>query len=145
MEDDDRPMVDRQLAKALLELVTVGDVRRGVSFARLVRECPDIRLVPAPPLQLVRGCANQDPIRPAVEPLDVAQLGKLSPAADECLLDSILGKIGVPENEPRDDQEAVHLTRGKLSERLPVSLPRSLDEDLPHACRRARADPLTGC
>jgi hypothetical protein len=100
--------------------------------------------VSAPTRILVGRGVHQDPVEPAVEPLDVSQLWKLSPAANEGLLYGIVGEVGVAQNEPRDGHEPIDLAGGQLAERLPIPAPRSFNEVLPHVDRPARAGHSTG-
>ena len=132
VEDHDRAVVDREMPKASLELVPVREVSRTVRHRRFHPDGLNGALVaPAPPV-LIRGRAQEDPIQPRVEALDVAQLRKLPPAANKRLLDGILGQVLVAEDQPGNRVEAVDLAGGELPEGFSISPLRSLDKVSPH-------------
>ena len=106
----------------------VGTVRGAIADRRLHPDGPDGPIVSPPAPILVGRGPHQDPVQPAVEPLDVAQLGQLTPAADERLLDGVLGELRVAQDESGDRMEAVDLAGSELPEGLPIPEPRSLDE-----------------
>ena len=62
-------------------------------------------------IRLIRDSANEDPIQPAVEAIDIAQVWRLPPAANERLLHRVVGVIGIAHDQPGDNQEALDLTR----------------------------------
>ena len=69
-----------------------------------------------------------------IEALDVAELGQLAPAADEGLLDGILGEVRVSQDQTSDRVETVDLASGEQPER--VSIPgAALARRAPVACR----------
>jgi hypothetical protein len=136
VEHHDGSVVDRQAFEAGLELVAVRDVSTPIRDGRFGARRLDGDLEPPPPVDLVLRGTDEDPVQPAVEAGDVAELGELAPAPDERLLDRILGEIRVAQHEPGDRVEAVHLARGELPERLAVTLPRSFDEVLSHRLHR---------
>jgi len=97
------------------------------------------------PTVLVGGRAHEDPVEPAIETLDVAQLGQLAPAPDERLLDGVLGEVRVAQDESGNRVEAVDLAGRELPEGFSIPALRSLDEILPHVrppCSRRSFDRL---
>ena len=101
--------------------------------------------MPPPAPELVGCRTHEDSVQPPVEALDVPQLGQLAPAADEGLLDGVLGEVRVAEDESGDRVEAVDLAGSELPEGFPIPAPRSFDEVLPHVrppCSRRSFDRL---
>jgi hypothetical protein len=144
VEDHDRAVVDREAPEPTFELVPVRETACAVCHGRFHADRLHGRLMSAPASVLVRGRANEDPIQPGVEALHVPQFRQLAPAADEGLLNGVLGEMGVAQHEPGDRVEAVDLARGEQREGLPIPAPRSLDELLSHLRRLGRAGRSTG-
>lgn len=136
MKHDDRPVVDGQAPEAVFELIAIGPLARVIADGGLDRHRLDARLEPPAPLDLVCGRTNEDPIQPAVESVDVTELGQLAPTADQGLLHGVLREIGVAQDEQGDLMEAIDLAGSELSEGLPIAAPRAFDELFPHHVRR---------
>ena len=83
MEDDDRPMVDRQRPEGPLELVAVRQLVGRVADRGLELEDPDLRLEPASVPELLGDRVEQQPAKPRLELRRVAEPGQVAPAADE--------------------------------------------------------------
>src|SRR5215211_6899550 len=72
-------------------------------------------------------------MEPGIEPVRVTQGRKLSPSADECFLDGVLGEVGRPEDEASDGVQTIAGRSREDFERLVVSPPCRLDEIAPHS------------
>jgi len=145
MQNDDRAMIDREAPEASLQLIAVGTVTGPVANGGFHPDALNGTLVAPSPHVLVGSRPHEDPIEPAVEPLDVAQLWQLAPAADECLLDRVLGKVRVPKDEPGNCVEAVDLASGESPEGFSIPALRSFDEVPPYVglpCSRRSFDRL---
>ena len=133
MEYEDGALVRRKSPEAAVQLVTVVDRQELVGIGRCVRlEQDDIsREVPATSRFGVAG-VDEDPMEPRLEPIEVAQRGKLPPHLDEGHLDRVLGEVGVAEDPMRDEDAAVaHLTN-QGAEGLLVALPRLVHDRSQH-------------
>jgi hypothetical protein len=117
MEDDYRPMVDRQAAEAALEFVAIDDGPEGVIRRPLVERqkpeigCPD----PVFPALGVAG-AHEEPVRPGLEAGRVAQSREVLPGGEQRLLRRVLGEIEVAQDPARDREESIGDPGGKQAE-----------------------------
>ena len=109
VQDEDRPLVDREPAKCLLELVAVGDALDVVVLARRVRrEDPNGGMPTA--YGAVRLRSKHEPgfgmpiLRKA---LRVAEVGQFPPDREQGFLQRVLGENWVPEDPSGDAQQGV--------------------------------------
>lgn len=148
MEDDDGPPFRGQTAEGLVEKITIGELGLGVSDGRM-RQWGQLHL--DDPATASAGCVEArihgQTVEPGIEPVRVAQSGKVSPSSNEGILDRISRELAIPEDEaggsvqPRDGRD------GKHREGVMIALLRSLDEtSLVHGrltCGAARLVALT--
>ena len=108
VQDEDRPLVDREPAKCLLELVAVGDALDVVVLARRVRrEDPNGGCPPPMARCVCVAGANQDSECPSFEALRVAEVRQLPPDREQGFLQRVLGENRVPEDPSGDAQQGV--------------------------------------
>ena len=133
MEDDDRPMVDRQGSEGALELVAVRQVVGGVGDGRLELEDPDLRLETVPASELLGDRVEEQLPDPRLELGGVAEAGQVAPTADERLLDRVLRDICVLRDEPGDRVEPVDHVEHEHVERIAVAVSCLFDQIESHA------------
>ena len=122
-KDDDRPLIDREAPEAAVELVADGDGTGLVGSRRLEPEDRDRASLATTRPEFVGHRPHQEAPDPRVEPAGIAQGRKVPPAADERLLDGILGAVRVPQHEAGDGVEAVDHGRGDQVERVSIAAP----------------------
>ena len=130
MQDDDRPLLGFETAEAALELVAVGDRRRGVGDGGWVREVGDVDVeaTAADAPDLIDAGVHQQATQPGVESVRVAQRGQITPGTDEGVLDGVRRPIRIPEHEPGGRVEAGDRGACQLGEGVMIAPPRSLHE-----------------
>ena len=85
------------------------------------------------PTDLLVARVHQKAAEPGRKALRVTQLRQLAPGKKERLLDSVLCAFGVAQDPIRDRIAPVTIEVDEIAERAVVTIPRSLDEDRPHA------------
>ncbi len=89
------------------------------------------QLAPSPRLRVAR--VDEDPSQPGFEPVDVAQLGQLTPGRDKGLLDGVLRPIDVAQDPIRDRHQPVTDRTCEVGERLLIPLPGQVHERSLHS------------
>jgi hypothetical protein len=133
VQDEDRAVLRTQPLEGAIEGVPVVDRDHRVGSARPVdRQDPDAT-APAPvsTLLLVTGI-DEEAVQPWAEALGVTQPGELTPGEEECLLDGVLGSIGVAEDPKRDRVAQVAVEVDELREGDVVTVACPLDQPRPH-------------
>ena len=132
MEHDHSPLLGLQSTEPPLQLFPIGD-GTGVVPDRCIDRDGSHLLRPAPPLPaLVCAGVDHQAVEPGIEPIRIAQRGKLLPRANESFLHRILRQPLVPEDQASDRVQAI-AGRGREDFECPV-VPAScsLDEIAPH-------------
>ncbi len=93
MQDEDRPLVDREPAERSLQFVAVGD---GVASVRgrwpVDGQDADVGDPVACPLRFVVAGMDEDPMDPGFEPVRLPQMRDPAPGEDEGVLQRVLGE-----------------------------------------------------
>ncbi len=128
-EHEHRPVLHAQLEEGSFELVTVGQPAEVVGrLRRLELDGGDFGPMPSGSSSLVGAGMDEQTMEPRVEPTVLTESAKVSPGADQRLLDGILGRIRVAQDPAGDGEEAV-VSRGRQGiECLVVAALRSFDE-----------------
>jgi len=129
VEDDDGPRLRSKPLEGDIEELAVGDDLGDVADLRLVdwRQL-DLDQPPAAMAHGVDARSNDQPTKPGLEAIRIAERGQVPPGADESLLDRVPRELGVPEDqagrrvEPRDEPAREH------GEGVMVAPHRTLDE-----------------
>ena len=138
-----RPVVGVEVAHATLDLVPVGRGRLGVGHRQgvdLGKHDLDASALGGP--ELIAAGVEEQPVQPGLEAIGVAQGGQVPPAADERLLDGVLGAIGVPQDESRGGVHAADRGACQHGEGVMIALLRSLHEVSLHVRLDVRAADL---
>lgn len=99
VQDEDRPLVDRDAPEGALQLVAVGDSRTLVRGRRPGRrQDPDARRPMTRALRLVVAGVDQDPMDPGLETVRIAKVRETAPGQDEGVLQSVLRQAGVAQD-----------------------------------------------
>ena len=108
MEDDHRPLLSREPAKAPLELVTNGDRALWVAACRGNRSLNVELDGSVAPVSLSGPVArpDQQPMKPRIEAVGIAQAAQILPGADQGLLHGILCQLMVTQDEAGDRKQA---------------------------------------
>ena len=133
MEDEHGPLLGLESAETPLKLLAIRDrtrlvTRRGVEREGLYLSGPSPQL-PA----LIRARVHHQAIEPGVEPVGIAQRGKLLPGPNQGFLHRILREGRVPKDETSNRVEAISSGGREDFEGLVVSATGSLDEISPHS------------
>jgi hypothetical protein len=101
-------VVDRQTAKAALELLAIDDRAQAVVRDRLVaRHEPEVRR-PAPLLPPLRIAGmHEEPVRPGVRARRVSKARKLLPDGEQRLLRRVLGEVDVAQDPARHGKKPI--------------------------------------
>ncbi len=100
MKDDHGALVGVEMADATLDLVPVGRSRLGIRHRQgmdLGKLDLDASALGGP--ELIAAGVEEEPVQPGLEAIGIAQSRQVPPAADERLLDGVLGTIRVPQDE----------------------------------------------
>ena len=129
MKDDHGALVGIEVTNAALDEVPVCGGRLGVRH----REGMDLGKLDldAPALgdpELIAAGVEEEPVKPGVEAIGIAQRRQVPPASNERLLDGVLRTVGVLEDEPSrcvqpTDRGACQHRKGVM-----IALPCSLHE-----------------
>ena len=132
VEDDHGPLLGLQSTESPLQLFPIGD-RTGVVADRGVERERSHLLRPAPQLSALVGTGvDHQAIEPGVEPIRIAQRGKLLPRANERFLHRVLRQVRRPKDQASDRVQAIAGGGREDFECLVVSAARRLDEIAPH-------------
>ncbi len=98
--DEDGPVVDRQLAQAPVECVTVRQLTTRIRCGPImVGQEPDARLVAASAARFIPAGIHQQAAQPCVQPLRFAQAWQVAPRPNQRVLDGVFGPAVIPEDE----------------------------------------------
>ncbi len=107
VQDDHGPLVGLKSAESPLQLVPIGNRTRVVADGWLERERSHLQR-PAPQLPTLVGTGvDQQAMEPGVEPIRIAQRGKLTPRANERFLDRVLRQVRRPKDQASDRIQAI--------------------------------------
>ena len=84
--------------------------------------------------------ANEQPVQPGIEPLDVAQRRQVPPGSNQRVLGGILREFGVAQDEASDPVQPIDGATGQDAEGLVVSASRPVDECRLHVSLHIRGD-----
>src|SRR3954452_6223445 len=107
MEDHDRPVLDGQPTKPSLQLVAVPDPGEVVDGRTFDWQDPKVRRPTPVRTPLGIAGADEDAIRPRLEPLRIAKPRQLAPDLEERLLRRVFGEVGLAEDPLGDRVEPV--------------------------------------
>ena len=84
------------------------------------------------PATLARRLADahigQDAVEPGAEPVRIAETRQVAPGDHQCVLQSVLGPVDIPEDPVRDRVEAVTMQLHQVDESLLVTALGRIDE-----------------
>ena len=128
-QDEDRPLIGRQVTEAALELIPLGDgalaIRRGHGLA----SDTDLGEVPRPvPLRGSVAGVDEQAMQPAIEPIRIAQGPEIAPRQEQRILDGVRGQILVAQDQSSGGVEPARSARRQRRERVDVAVLRSDDE-----------------
>jgi len=130
MNDEDRPLIDRQSAKSAIDLVTQGGRMLAVRL-RLGIDGKQRNLERGPPPLATRGPVagpDEDAVHPRVEAIRVPEAAKIEPGRDERVLYGVVGTVRVTDDQPRESDETLDGACGELGEGVMVAFPGPDDE-----------------
>ncbi len=129
VQDENRPLFDREPAICPLQFVAVGD---GVGLVRgrrpANRQDPDVGRPVASPLRFVVAGVNEDPMDPRLEAICITEMREPPPGENEGTLQRVLGETAVAQDPVRDGVEDVTDLVHQDGERLAVAAAGPLDE-----------------
>jgi len=141
VEDDERPVLGREMGKDPIDLVAIRD-RLGFVGCWGVKDGVDLDLdgSPTPDPRLIDAGSDDEAMEPGVEPVGVAKSRQVPPGPDQRLLDRVPRELAVPKDQPGSRVEPRDCAGGELSEGVMIAPPGSLDElSLLHGCSRRKA------
>ena len=107
MQDDHGPHLRVEPEEAAFELVTSDDRRHGVIDRRGMDGGQfDVDAMASDPARFIDAGADQEPVQPGVEAIEIAERGQITPGPDERVLHRVLGLVRIPEDEPSGAIEA---------------------------------------
>ena len=129
VEDEDGSLIDAQPTKAAFELVAIGDQPGRVAAGGWRRPAELDLDRPAPALtgRIDAGVDGQS-LEPGIEPVRIAQDRQVPPSPDESLLDRVLRKGTVAEDEAGHGFQPRNGRAGKHGEGVMIAPARTLDE-----------------
>lgn len=124
MEDEDGSLLRRKSPEPALQLVTVVNRQELIGGGRCIDlEQDDVgREMPASSRLRIAG-VDEDPMKPRLEPIEVAQRRELTPHMDEGHLDGVLGQARVAEDPVGNEDAPVADLANQGAEGLLVALP----------------------
>ena len=140
MQDQDRSLRVVEAPQPSFELIAVGELRHAIGLGRFDRHDGELRAPPAPVAPDVGARANEQPVQPGIEPLDVAQRRQVPPGSHQCFLGCILRKFGVAQDEASDPVQPIDGATSQDAEGLVVSASRPVDECRLHVSLQVRGD-----
>jgi hypothetical protein len=143
MQDEHRPLVDREPAKRPLQLVAVGEGRASLRGRRPVgRQDPDLRCPIPSPLRFVVAGVNEDSVDPGLEAVRLPQVRESAPGDDEGVLQRVLSPTAITQDPERDGEEDVTDLVYQDGECLPIAPTGLLDEVSIHPSTSGRRSRL---
>ena len=129
MQDEDRPLFDREPAERPLQFVAVGQGvarvrRRGPVHGQDADGCGP----GACPLRFVVAGVHEDPMDPCFEFVGIPEPGQSPPGEHEGVLQRVLGETRVAQDPVGTRVERVADLVHQDGERLAISLPGLFDE-----------------
>lgn len=141
MQDEDRPLIDREPAERPLQFVAVGEGTAGVRRRWPIHgQDPDVRGPMAGPLRFVVAGMDEDPVDPGLEAIRLPKLRQPAPGEDEGVLQRILGEGRVAQDPLGDRVERVTHLVHQGREGLPVTPAGLFDEISIHLRPSGRRD-----
>jgi hypothetical protein len=129
VEDDDGAPLGREVTERLIEELALRHVRRRVAGERFgERRHLDLVHPPLPAAGDVEARVGCQAVEPGVEPLRIAQPGKIAPGSNEGILDRVSRELTVPEDEASGRVQPREGSAGNHGKGVMIALPRSLDE-----------------
>ena len=129
VQDEDRPLVDREPAEGALQLVAIGDGGAPIRASMARRPAaPGRSPTSAAPAGLVVAGVDEDPVDPGLEALGLPQVRQPPPGEDEGVLQRVLGEPRVAQDPVGDRVERVADLVHQDGERLSVAPTGPLDE-----------------
>ena len=109
VQDEDRALFRSESPESTFEKVAPSHSLSGVGGHRFDGDIEWHQMdgVPARRARELETDADQDPRRPGLEPVDLAQARQFPPGDDERPLDGVVGEIDVAEDPSRDPEQAV--------------------------------------
>ena len=108
MQNEDRPLVDREPAERPLQFVAVGQGGTAVRGRWPVDgQDPDIRRPVACPLRLVVAGVDEDAMDPRLEPLGFPQVREPAPGEHEGVLQRVLGQTRIAQDPLSHREERI--------------------------------------
>ena len=132
VEDEDRPLVDREAAKRGVEearIVVGAAARRGVTRERVHlgrRDLPNA--APAAGTERHSRRVHRDALEPRLELVRVAESGQLSPRGDERLLGGVASVGLVIEDRAGQSVHGIHPATNDRLERIEVAVACPVDD-----------------
>ena len=144
MENEDGPLLGRQATEATLDAIALDDrrfyARAFLSFGRQQSEFHDRPTAISAGLPIAG--ADDKPVDPGIESIEVAQSGDIAPREDEGVLDGILSPFRAAENDASDSVQPTDRRRRQRREGVMITFPSQGYEISLHAGRRVRRDAL---
>ena len=132
MQDDDGTVFRSQAPERPIQCIAIVDGDGLVGSTRSVdREGPNVFAPPPVPAELLVTGVHEESMEPDLETLRVTQPRELAPGEEECLLDGVLGPLGVPKDSVRDRVAPVSVQVDQLGEGDLVARSRQFDQ--PHS------------
>ena len=129
MQDEDRPLIDREPAERALQFVSVGDDGHPVRGRRPIHwQDSDLRPPVPGPLRLVVAGVDEDAMDPRLEALRFPKPRDPAPGENEGVLQRVLGESRVAQDPLGHRIQRVADLVHQDGERLAVTLAGLLDE-----------------
>ena len=142
VQDEDRPLIDREPAERPLQFVAVGDGGRAVRGRRPIDgQDPDVRRPLARPLRFVVAGVDEDAMDPRLEALGLPQVREPAPGEHEGVLQRVLGETRVAQDPLGNRVERIADLVHQDGERLTIAPTGLLDEVSIHLDLRCAATP----
>jgi hypothetical protein len=111
----------REPPEPAFKLVSVGDRDKLVGRCRSIdRQNPKVRHALPLSARVTDADVDQDPLKPGVEPVRIAEASQVTPGDHQRVLKGILGPIDVTEDPVRDREQAIGARTYQVDECLPV-------------------------
>lgn len=125
-------MVGAESSEGAIDRIAIDDVTNDVGCDRRICAGQDTNGALPFAAGLAVDAADQDPMQPRLETVEVSQATQVSPGLDERLLDRIVGQVAVPEHQLGDVEEPADRRGGELGKGLPIAPSRPLDQLAPY-------------
>jgi hypothetical protein len=136
MERKDGALIDRQTPKTALEAVSF--VHRKLAGIQVWRVADQRQRDHGSAVRLTDlrvATADEDPAKPALEPIDVAEPWQIAPHGNERLLERIVGAVRVAKDPLGEREHAVAVRPGEGREGVTIALLCADDEVSIHPSR----------